>query len=225
MSREKKILYVLTNVPGSGKTTIADIIQSASKDFGHTTHYIDEFGIIGKWFGDNAKNKDLIEHKWSIGDSDEGHQELTDIAYEHLFSYTQEKIIQEFNQNSPFAHTLITEAARNIGGVSYEPLFGQLVRELGDQAKLVNLNVVVNDHDELRKRIIKRSKQFPNAASLTILNMYLEQAHLHPSSVETAARFPDHFVYNADFHNDRSPRDAAAAIQGIVGQIIASEFR
>lgn len=227
MSRklDQGIFFWLSGPPGSGKTTLTAAIEAASQENKLTTHVIPEFPKFIDWVELNKGDTTLITWVDDEDPASERHFELTEPAYQQAFDYVSFQIANEFRQFSDMTDVTIVEAARAIKGVRYYSLFQDLVTAIGDEVKFVNFNVDAGGDDELRRRVISRSRTDKLAAPLPILNLYLADAPFYPSSVQDASLFGDHFIWNDDFDNSDKPSKAAERMRGVVGQIVAMQMK
>jgi hypothetical protein len=231
-NEKKKVFCIMSNLPGSGKSTVGRAIeQIVVEKYQLTPYTINEFGLFGEWIDENPK---LV--KWSKT-PDGVIADLTPEHYEAAFEHVAARMVEEFEIHSKHADILISEAARDIKGIGYLSLFSYLVDTIGDTTKFVNINVFVNDKEEVRRRVRERAKKIPMSASVAVVNSYIEDApnYPHSTSTQAAAQFPDHFIYNGEINNstshdseiigNRIPENILLTVDGIMAQVIASQSR
>lgn len=218
---EKRFLIIATGGSGVGKTQIAGtaIDAAAQKHKLPPPFVIKEYDIVKGWFRDHIDATDLMHVVHSEGDTPDGHKELTHEGYDALFSHVANVIIAKFKQNRS-AKIVRTEAARNLE-ISYFPLFSQLVRELGDETYFANIHLTVNNSEVLKHRAIHRLDDEPDAAPWAIVEMYDSVKADFPSSVDTAALFPE-FILNDTVENGGDVATARATVQALFANVFAA---
>lgn len=231
MSTEnKKLFFLLTNIPGSGKSTVGRAIEQVAAQNYLTTYTINEFDLFGEWLDEHS-----TEVTWGPDEGDGTIVNLTSEQYTDVFDYVQDRMVEEFLAHYQEVNIIISEAARDVSGVSYVPLFEYLIQELGDMTDFVDLDVYVDNIEELKRRVRKRGEKQPNSASVAVVNLYVqdadEETYPFSTSTETAAQYPDNFIFtghvNNTFTDDRAvaekrvPDHLIQTIDGIMAQVMA----
>lgn len=224
MSTEnKKLFFLLTNIPGSGKSTVGRVIEQVAEKNHLKAYTINEFGLFGEWLDKHAN-----EVTWDHGD-DGMIVNLTPKQYVEVFDHVQMRMVEEFHIHYQEVDLIISEAARDVSGISYVPLFEYLIQALGDLTCFVDLDVHVDDIYELKRRVQNRA----NGASVAVVNLYLKEAKDYPrsTSTETAAQHPDYFIYTGHVDNTftdeqalldkRLPDHLLTQIDRIFAQVLA----
>lgn len=226
MNEKEKTFYLITNLPGSGKSTVGRAIAEAAEQRGLTTYTINEFELFGEWIEANPNKV-----QWE-STPDGKIVNLQPQHYKEAFDHVAVRMVEEFLAHSD-ADVIISEAARDVAGIGYLPLFQHLVDALGQMTDFVNLNVYVDNIEELKRRVKKRTEQYPMSASVAVVNLYLQEAdnYPHSTSTTTASEFPECFIYNAEINNSRTddkaikegriPTALMETVEGIVAQVIA----
>lgn len=230
MPAEKKLFLLTTNIPGSGKSTVGKAIEQVAADNHLRTYTINEFKLFGEWLGQHS-----TEVTWGPDEGDGAIVNLTPQQYADVFDYVQDKMVDEFLDHYQEVDIIISEAARDVSGVSYVPLFEYLIKELGDLTDFVDLDVYVDNIKELKRRVRKRAEKQPNSASVAVVNLYLKdmnkKTYPHSTSTATAAMYPDNFIFAGHVDNtftdkkaveeNRVPDHLLTQIDGILAQVLA----
>lgn len=108
MPAEKKHFFLLTNIPGSGKSTVGRAIEEVAADNHLRTYTINEFDLFGEWLTEHE-----TEVTWSTTE-DGTIVDLTSEQYTDVFEYVQDRMVEEFLAHYEEVDIIISEAARDV---------------------------------------------------------------------------------------------------------------
>jgi hypothetical protein len=223
---DKKII-VLAGLPGTGKSTFAAKLVAEAEKAGKKIEFYNDYPVLielaKKYRGDETKVR------WFKQEDGTENFDIVPEAYREISASIATNIAEKMRNELEDFDMVVIESARGAGPDGRrdrydEELFKPLMFVLQDSGAYINIEMVVSDIAEIRRRMIERSREDSMATPEFILDKYLSPSEGIQSAREAAERVGG-FALNREIDNSGNPEDAEIVMLGIIGEIFALTHR